>query len=160
MRSSTRQGLLGVALALWTALPAWAQQTADPALTPAADEGLGMAGLLARTLVTLGIVILIIYLVLNVGLRRLMGIQSMPGAGGGLVKVLERQGLEPKRSVYVVEAAGEFFLVGSADGGLTLLSKLDPEAVRRLQSERSQRGSLVPFLDRLKAKRSGQPPAA
>jgi flagellar protein FliO/FliZ len=118
-----------------------------------------MGALLLRTLLVLGIVVALIYLVLNVGLRRLIGLGAGGASRGGMVKVLERVPLEPRRSLYVVESAGEFFLIGAAEGGLTFLSKLDAAEVQRLKTERADRpGGLTPFLERLKARQGGSPP--
>ena len=46
------------------------------------------------------------------------------------MKVLARCPLEPRRSVYVIEAAGRCFLIGVGDGPMTVLAELDAEKVR------------------------------
>jgi flagellar biogenesis protein FliO len=41
--------------------------------------------------------------------------------------VLARCPLEPRRSVYVIEAAGRSFLIGVGEGPMTVLAELDGE---------------------------------
>jgi flagellar biogenesis protein FliO len=105
----------------------------------------------------LGFIIAVIYLSLNFGLRRLMGIR--PVGGVSLVQVLDRVPLDQKKSLYVLRAAGEYLLVGGTDGALNLISKLDTQEVERLEREaRTQTPSLSPFLQKLLARRGGPPP--
>ena len=44
--------------------------------------------------------------------------------------MIARCPLEPRRSVYLVQAAGRCFLVGVGDGPMSLLAELDPAAVK------------------------------
>jgi flagellar biogenesis protein FliO len=46
------------------------------------------------------------------------------------VEVIARCPLEPRRSVYVVEAAGRSFLIGVGDGPMTVLAELDGDKVK------------------------------
>jgi flagellar biosynthetic protein FliO len=143
---------------LFVALPAWAQ-AAGTNNAPLPDEPGSMGALLVRTLLVLGLVVVLIYLVLNVGLRRLVGMSGLVPGRSNVVKVLERTSLEPKRSLYLVQAAGEYFLVGGTDGGLTLLAKLDAAEVERLRADKGDRpGGSAPFWERLKARQGGSPP--
>ncbi len=116
-----------------------------------------------QTFLALGIVILMVYLTLNYGLRRMMGLR--PVSGGGkvrLVDVVERVALDQKKSIYVVKAAGEYLLVGGSDGGLSLISRLDPEAVAQLQAQAPapRPPTISPFLQKLLSRRDGTPPKA
>lgn len=127
----------------------------------AAPESLSWT--LARMLLTLGAVMALIYLTLNVGLRRLMGLQGVAPASRPLVTVVERVPLDQRRMLLVLKAADEYLLVGSGEGGLQLLSKLDSEAVERIRSQRPQGTEVVPltpFLQRLLARRGSSPPSA
>jgi flagellar biogenesis protein FliO len=114
----------------------------------------------------LGAVVAAIYLTLNVGLRRLMGLQGASLGRQPLMSVVERLTLDPKRSLFVVKAADEYLLVGGGEGGLQLLSKLDPEAVARIREQRPQASAvpMSPFLQKLLSRRTGgsqsQPPSA
>jgi len=116
---------------------------------------------LARTLLLLGAVLLSIYLTLNVGLRRLMGLKGPMGGRQSLVSVVERVPLDQRRTLFVLKAADEYLLVGSGEGGLQLLSKLDTQAVDRIQAERPQPSNVVPlspFLQKLLSRRTGSTP--
>lgn len=126
----------------------------------AEPENLGWV--LARTLLLLGTVLLSIYLTLNVGLRKLMGLQGPMGRRSqSLVSVVERVPLDQRRTLFVLKAADEYLLVGSGEGGLQLLSKLDTQAVDRIQAERPQPSNVVPlspFLQKLLSRRTGSTP--
>ncbi|MDY7225531.1 flagellar biosynthetic protein FliO [Hyalangium rubrum] len=130
-----------------------------PSATAEEPEGLGWT--LARTLFLLGAVIASIYLTLNVGLRRLMGLQNVGAGRQSVVTVLERVPLDQRRTLFVLKAADEYLLVGGGEGGLQLLSKLDTQAVERIRAE-SPRANVVPlspFLQKLLSRRTGsQPP--
>ena len=52
-------------------------------------------------------------------LRRLYG----PGAGGGRIRVLERVPLEPRRTLYVVEAGEKLLLVGATEHEIRVLGE-------------------------------------
>jgi flagellar biosynthetic protein FliO len=52
------------------------------------------------------------------------------GKASGAVRVVARCPLEPRRSVYVIEAGGRAFLVGVGDGPMAVLAELGPDAVK------------------------------
>lgn len=117
---------------------------------------------LVRTFLVLGFVIACVYVVLNFGLRRMMGLKAT-GAGGvnALVTVVERIPLGPKQTLLVLKAAGEYLLVGSSDSGMNLIAKLQTEEVERLQAERSTAtASMSPFLQKLLSRGGHPPPSA
>jgi flagellar biogenesis protein FliO len=62
------------------------------------------------------------------GLRLLAG--RGIGRASGAVRVLARCPLEPRRSVFVIEAAGRCFLVGVGDGPMTVLAELDADRLK------------------------------
>jgi flagellar protein FliO/FliZ len=126
--------------------------------SPDASEGMGWA--LIRTVVVLGLVVGLVYLTLNYGLRRMMGLQIGSAGRQPLVSVVERIPLDPKRSMFVLKAAGEYLLVGGGEGALTLISKLDPAEVARIEGERPVPTStgISPFLQKLLSRRGGSPP--
>jgi flagellar biogenesis protein FliO len=132
---------------------------AAEAAADAEPESLGWV--LVRTLLLLGAVVLSIYLTLNVGLRKLMGLQGPAGRSQSLVSVVERVPLDQRRTLFVLKAADEYLLVGSGEGGLQLLSKLDTQAVDRIQAERPKPTNVVPlspFLQKLLSRRTGSTP--
>ena len=76
---------------------------------------------LAVSFLSLGLVCLLAVVALRWLSRR--GV----GQGSGPIRVLGRCPIEPKRSFYLVEAAGRCFLVGGSDGGMSLIAELDPK---------------------------------
>jgi flagellar biogenesis protein FliO len=124
---------------------------------PAGEEQESVGWMLFRTLAVLGAVIASIYLTLNVGLRRLMGLQGVPMGRASVVSVLERVPLDQRRTLFVLKAADEYLLVGGGESGLQLLSKLDREVVERIRAERPTANvvSLSPFLQKLLSRRTG-----
>lgn len=105
----------------------------------------------------LGLVLLLIYVTLNWGLRRLLKIHPAQQAA---VKVHERVALDAKRAVFLVEAAGEFLLLGAGEREVAFLAKLDAEQARAALARKAERPTLPslsgkPFWERLLVK----PPA-
>jgi flagellar biogenesis protein FliO len=78
----------------------------------------GLGGSLAISLVSLGVVCLVAYAGLRFLSRRGVGRPSGP------IKVMARCPLEPRRALYLVEAAGRSFLIGVGDGPMTMLAEL------------------------------------
>jgi flagellar biosynthetic protein FliO len=64
----------------------------------------------------------------------LRALSRREAAGGGM-RVVGRLALEPRRSVVMVEAAGRVFLVGSSEGGMTLLAELTAQNAENRQTE-------------------------
>jgi flagellar biosynthetic protein FliO len=85
----------------------------------------GIGGSLAVSLVSLGLVCLLAYVSLRFLARRGVGRSSGP------IRVLARCPLEPRRAVYLIEAAGRCFLVGVGDGPMAVLAELEAAAVER-----------------------------
>jgi len=85
----------------------------------------GLGGSIALTFVSLGVVCLVAWVALRWLSRRGVGRASGP------LRVVSRCPLEPRRSVYIVEAAGRCFMVGVGDGPMALLAELDPAAVAK-----------------------------
>ena len=109
---------------------------------------------LVRTIVVLGLVLMIVWLSLNFGLRRLIGLKGPMGGGQSVVTVLERIPLDQKRALFVVKAAGEYLLLGSGEGNLSLVSKLDAAEVEKLMQKPQGGPVLSPFLARLLTKKN------
>ncbi|QAT86899.1 hypothetical protein EJ065_5365 [Corallococcus coralloides] len=151
--------------------PAVADDSADRAKRHAdeLDRELGVPGsegeeeqeslgwVVVRTVALLGAVLAAIYLTLNVGLRRLMGLQGVPVGKASVVSVMERIPLDQRRTLFVLKAADEYLLVGGGEGGVQLVSKLDRDAVERIRAARppSSPVSLSPFLQKLLSRRTG-----
>lgn len=84
----------------------------------------GLAGSLALSFICLAVVCLLAYL----GLRWLS--RRAGGGGGGAICVRARCVLEPRRSVYLLEVAGRFFLVGVGEGPMAVLAEVDGREVK------------------------------
>ncbi|MFP2901712.1 flagellar biosynthetic protein FliO, partial [Corallococcus sp. 4LFB] len=123
----------------------------------AAEEQESLGWVVVRTVALLGAVLAAIYLTLNVGLRRLMGLQGVPVGRASVVSVMERIPLDQRRTLFVLKAADEYLLVGGGEGGVQLVSKLDRDAVERIRAARppSSPVSLSPFLQKLLSRRTG-----
>lgn len=80
---------------------------------------------LALSFVSLGAVCVVAW----VALKLLAG--RGVGKASGAIRVVARCPLEPRRSVYVIEAAGRCFLVGVGDGPMAMLAELDAAALPR-----------------------------
>ena len=79
---------------------------------------------LAQTLLTLAAVCALAWWALRWVSRR--GVGRSPA---GVITVVDRVALDPRRSLFVVRVAGKALLLGGSDGGLALLSELDPAAL-------------------------------
>ncbi len=88
-----------------------------------AAPGVGW-GAVMLSLVSLGVVCLVAW-----GALRLLAGRGV-GRASGAVRVIARCPLEPRRSVYVVEAAGRSFLIGVGEGPMTVLAELDGEKLK------------------------------
>jgi flagellar biosynthetic protein FliO len=96
--------------------------------------------------IALGIVLLLAWITLRLLAGRMAGL----GTGGKNIRVIETMPLGPKRSLHIVEVGEKVFLVGSSDGGITLLSELD-RASLTIPEKPAPRPRLK-FLDFLKKK--------
>ncbi|MDB4982013.1 MAG: Flagellar biosis protein [Myxococcales bacterium] len=77
----------------------------------------------ALSFASLGVVCLVAYFAL-----KLLAGKGI-GRASGAIRVVARCPLEPRRSVYVIEAAGRCFLVGVGDGPMAVLAELDKAAL-------------------------------
>jgi flagellar protein FliO/FliZ len=83
-----------------------------------------LAAALAQTLVTLAAVCALAWWVLRWAARR--GVGRSPA---GVVTVLDRVALDPRRTLFVVRVGGKVLLLGGGDGGLSVLTEIDPAAL-------------------------------
>ncbi|MCA9409722.1 MAG: flagellar biosynthetic protein FliO [Candidatus Omnitrophica bacterium] len=110
----------------------------DPIESGQADQRLApntasLTSVLGRTILSLLIVIGAIY-GLSYGLKR-MGMKTAFQTVGPL-RVLAKQGLSQKSSIYIVSTLDRFLIIGESAQGLTCLSELsDPDEVDRLKRE-------------------------
>src|SRR6187455_608104 len=110
---------------------------------PASEAaGSGYGEMLVGSLLVLGLVCLAAWLIVKFGTRRLWGPR-----GSGVLDVVARVPLEPRRSLYVVEVGGKTLLVGTSEMGLTVLSELDGE---RIRADSAARPAARSFADALR----------
>jgi flagellar biosynthetic protein FliO len=112
---------------------------------PPSEVGSLGAGL-AASLLSLGFVCVLAYLALRWLSRRQIGPSHGP------LRILARQSLDPKRSLFVIEAAERCFLVGAGDGAMTLLAELDREVLAREMAPRRSASRPSPAMAFLGAK--------
>ena len=91
----------------------------------AAPAAGGYGELALTTLLVLVVVCVVVMVAARYAGRWLGGRAS----GDGLVKVRARVPLEPRRALYLIEVGGRTLLVGSSEGGVTLVSEVDPGEV-------------------------------
>jgi flagellar biosynthetic protein FliO len=115
-------------------------------MTPTSEAavGGGYGEMLVGSLLVLGLVCLAAWVVVRFGVRRMWGPR-----GGGVLDVIARVPLEPRRSLYVVDVGGKVLLVGTSEMGLNVLSELDRDAVKPIASE--PRPSARSFAEALRA---------
>lgn len=80
--------------------------------------------MLLQTLIALALVCGLAYAFFRWVMPRLLTLN----AGRRMVRVVDRLPLDARRSLYVVEVAGQWFLVGASEAGVHLVSELDGEA--------------------------------
>ena len=88
-------------------------------------QGGSMAGAVLQMFASLAVVIGIIYLLYYASNRWFKGF-AMGRGRSGLIRVVETRHLAPKRSLLIVEVAGEYLLLGNCSEGMSLIKKLEP----------------------------------
>ena len=91
--------------------------------------------MLLETLLALGLVCGLAYLVFRLLLPRLSTIRS----ANSMVRVVDRVGLDPRKSLYVVEVAGRWLLIGASEAGVHLVSELDAQSAEEAAEELERR---------------------
>src|SRR5580698_2137735 len=112
--------------------------------------GLGWSSVML-SLASLGVVCLVAW-----GALRLLAGRGV-GKASGAVRVIARCPLEPRRSVYVVEAAGRSFLLGVGDGPMTVLAELDGDKVKAAAATPVAGPGFAAVLARVLGKRPASP---
>jgi len=80
--------------------------------------------MLLQTIVALAFVCGLAYFIFRWLLPRL----NVVRAGRGMVRIVERAGLDARSHLYVIEVAGRWLLVASSQAGVQLVSELDAKA--------------------------------
>lgn len=140
-------------------MPAWRPEGID---ADEEDVGTSAGAMLLRTVIVLGVVLAAIYLTLNVGLRRLMGLSAVGGRGNSaLLQIVERHPVGPRHALLVVRAGEDHLVVGQSEGQMNLISRIEPSQVEaharaKAESPAAAAPVLSPFLQKLLARR-GEP---
>lgn len=107
-----------------------------------APTGYGVA--LLKMLVALILVCILAYLVLRL-LRRQLTRSSAPD---GFLRVVDRCTLSARQSLWVVEVAGRFFLIGATDGSIAKLAELDGDLIEENRGSPRRKGRFLEVLKR------------
>jgi len=79
-----------------------------------------------EVLLALGGVLALAYVLLRMGLPRMMGVRSQ---GRGPIQILARHALTPKHTLYLVKVGSQVSLVASWESGVTFLTAISAENV-------------------------------
>ena len=116
---------------------------------------MGSYGLLLQSMGFLILIIILAYFALRYGLRSLYR-----GMNGGYMKVLERVPIDPKSgsALILVQVGREVYLVGTAQGGVSLLKTFNWKDMQYAEDEEGEKidgikGSFNKILDGLKKNR-------
>jgi len=105
------------------------QGASEPAPLPG-----GYGAALLQTLIALGGVCLLAWVILKWGSKRGFG-----KVGGQRVKVLERVPLDPRRSLYLVQVGDKVLLLGAGEqASPTVLAELDPDELPELPEKKTK----------------------
>jgi flagellar biosynthetic protein FliO len=102
---------------------------------------------LLSVFISLAIVLVLAWL----ALKFLAGRMGSLGFSGRNIRIIETTPLGYRRSLHIVEVEGKVLLIGSTEGGVTLLAELDPESLK--ETDKGPGGGGLKFLDFLKGKK-------
>lgn len=116
------------------------------------DSGVSFFWMLLQTLLVLGFICLLAYVLL-----RLLGRHSSLVSSNSMVEIIDRIPLEQRKTLYVIKVTGRWLLIGSSEAGVQLISELDgktaeQESTRALgerASSSASRKARAFFSDRL-----------
>jgi flagellar biosynthetic protein FliO len=109
----------------------------------------GLGGSLAVSFVSLGLVCILAFLVL-----RWLGRKGV-GQSSANMRVLGRCYLEPRRSVYLVEAAGRCFILGVGDGPISLIAEVERASIAEVSAQATRGpGPFAEVLSKILRRRS------
>jgi flagellar protein FliO/FliZ len=94
-------------------------------------NSLNFLWMLAQTIFALALVCGLAYLIFRVILPRFTTNYGL----NNMVRVVDRVGLEARKSLYVIEVAGKWMLISSSESGITLVSELDAAKAKQAEEE-------------------------
>jgi flagellar biogenesis protein FliO len=86
--------------------------------------------MLLQTVLALAFVCGIAYLIFRVILPRL----TTNYGGNSMIRIVDRAGLEARKTLYVIEVAGKWLLVSTSEAGVQMISDLDPEIAKEMEA--------------------------
>ena len=87
--------------------------------------------MLVQTIFALALVCGLAYLIFRVILPRL----AVSYGSNNMVRVVDRIGLDARRSLFVIEVAGKWMLLSSSEGGVQLIAELDAASAKIAEDE-------------------------
>ena len=113
----------------------------EPVFGPAADHAYHPLSKILPLLLALGLVCIAALIVLPVIYAK-KGAGSRPGLTGGLMRILDRQNLAPQKTVYLVEVAGRYLLLGVTDRQINTLTELEKTELEGRLNETAPAGPM------------------
>jgi flagellar biogenesis protein FliO len=107
-------------------------------------DGPGLAALVVQMVAVMGGVSLLAYLVLGKVLPRVLKVEQ-PIAPRRLLRVVDRLMIDQRRSIMVLKSGEQYFLVGSTEHGINLLSRLDASEVEAALAGAGTEAGLAPL---------------
>lgn len=86
---------------------------------------------MVQTIFALALVCGLAYLIFRVILPRL----AVNYGSTSMVRIVDRIGLEARKSLFVIEVAGKFLLIASSESGVQLVAELDPADAKVAEDE-------------------------
>ncbi len=106
-------------------------------------SGLNFAYMLFQTLVALAFVCGLAYVIFRVLLPKF----TTNYGANNMMRVVDRIGLDTRKSLYIIEVTGRWFLVASSENGVQMISELDAknaeEAEKLIIENRQQPSNLL-----------------
>lgn len=97
--------------------------------------------MLVQTVLALLFVCGIAYVIFRVILPRL----ATNYGGNSMIRIVDRAGLEARKTLYVIEVAGKWLLVSASEEGVQLVSELDPKAAKEMEDAKAPGGESARF---------------
>ncbi|MCL2625533.1 MAG: flagellar biosynthetic protein FliO [Cystobacterineae bacterium] len=129
----------------------WAVALANAEALPESGSELPpleLGWMLFQTLLVLAGVVLLAYILLSWGGKRLLKLRD--GGGQRSISIVERVSVDARKSLLLVKVAKDYFLLSNGEKDLTILSKLNTEEVEQvLSSNNKPSGEPGLFLKKL-----------
>ena len=77
-----------------------------------------------KVIVSLAVILVLVVVLLRFWLPRMTGLRNL---SSGPIRVAAHYPLEPRKSLYIIQAADEYFLVGTSESGVHYLTTLDSD---------------------------------